>query len=360
MDRQVLGDRVVADVSVLAQAEMDLATFAEEAMRSLQRAVRHDAWSLCTVDPVSLMPTGVCLRGGAVTGSGEHDRVWARLEYGHDDPTSILGMVRASRCAVGVHDLLGDTDRSPRMRHLVSPVLGRTDELRGLASDGQRVWGACSLYRDAGHFEPWEIHLVEALCPPFAQAVRRAVLGLWAERPAVSDHDATAMLVLDGSGDVVLASPGGLERFVSLHLGSEELRQGLLVSFTAIAAATQATEGEHHPSTRLRLADGRWCTIYATPLRSEQADLVGLTISESRPRELWPLIVDALGMTPRERDVLALVVRGVDTRSVAAELHLSSHTVQDHLKTIFAKAGVHSRRELTALVLGDQLDPVPR
>jgi DNA-binding CsgD family transcriptional regulator len=49
-----------------------------------------------------------------------------------------------------------------------------------------------------------------------------------------------------------------------------------------------------------------------------------------------------------ERAVVALLVTGLDTRAVTERLFISAHTVQDHLKSIFDKTGIHSRRELLA------------
>jgi DNA-binding CsgD family transcriptional regulator len=46
--------------------------------------------------------------------------------------------------------------------------------------------------------------------------------------------------------------------------------------------------------------------------------------------------------------VVAAIVDGLDTRAVSNRLFISRHTVQDHLKSVFEKIGIHSRRELLA------------
>jgi DNA-binding CsgD family transcriptional regulator len=55
---------------------------------------------------------------------------------------------------------------------------------------------------------------------------------------------------------------------------------------------------------------------------------------------------------PRETQLLGLLAAGADTRDVAARMFLSTHTVQDHLKSVFAKTGSRSRRALLARALG--------
>jgi two-component system, NarL family, response regulator LiaR len=59
-------------------------------------------------------------------------------------------------------------------------------------------------------------------------------------------------------------------------------------------------------------------------------------------------------LTPRELEVLQLLVQGMNNRSIAEALFISDRTVQAHLTSIFAKLQVSSRLEavLTAIRYG--------
>jgi DNA-binding NarL/FixJ family response regulator len=55
-------------------------------------------------------------------------------------------------------------------------------------------------------------------------------------------------------------------------------------------------------------------------------------------------------LTPREREVLSLLVDGLDDGRIAARLVISSETVRTHVKRVLRKLEVHSRVEAIALV----------
>lgn len=59
----------------------------------------------------------------------------------------------------------------------------------------------------------------------------------------------------------------------------------------------------------------------------------------------------ALGLSPREGQILALAARGLTDAQIATELFLSARTVAKHLQHAYEKLGVHSRAEATARLL---------
>src|SRR5262245_44970901 len=53
-------------------------------------------------------------------------------------------------------------------------------------------------------------------------------------------------------------------------------------------------------------------------------------------------------LTPRQVEVLRLLEQGRSTKQIAAELHLSTETVRNHIRNLFRALGVNSRLEAVA------------
>jgi DNA-binding NarL/FixJ family response regulator len=53
-------------------------------------------------------------------------------------------------------------------------------------------------------------------------------------------------------------------------------------------------------------------------------------------------------LTPRQAEVLRHLEQGRSTKQIAAELHLSTETVRNHVRRLFKALGVHSRLEAVA------------
>lgn len=59
-----------------------------------------------------------------------------------------------------------------------------------------------------------------------------------------------------------------------------------------------------------------------------------------------------LNLTPRQAEVLELLERGRSTTQIAAELHLSTETVRNHIRRVLRATGAHSRLEAVAIASG--------
>ena len=84
------------------------------------------------------------------------------------------------------------------------------------------------------------------------------------------------------------------------------------------------------------------------PLIGGDEDQIAVTIEPASGDQLMSLLLVAYGLTARERGVCREVIAGHSTADIAGHLFISSNTVQDHLKSVFAKVGVRSRGELVA------------
>jgi two-component system nitrate/nitrite response regulator NarL len=64
-------------------------------------------------------------------------------------------------------------------------------------------------------------------------------------------------------------------------------------------------------------------------------------------------------LTPREREVLALLVRGANGKLAATQLGISSNTVRTHVQSILTKLQVHSRLEAATFAVRHRLVEIP-
>ncbi len=83
---------------------------------------------------------------------------------------------------------------------------------------------------------------------------------------------------------------------------------------------------------------GGWRSTHPAPARPTPRPRTSQIIEEAKPSEIAPLIIHAYGLSPREARVTRLILHGLSTKEIAAEIHLSPYTVQDHLKVIFEKS----------------------
>jgi DNA-binding NarL/FixJ family response regulator len=58
--------------------------------------------------------------------------------------------------------------------------------------------------------------------------------------------------------------------------------------------------------------------------------------------------LDDRRVTPRERDVLRLIAKGLSNQQIADRLHIAKNTVRSHVSSLYKKLAVRSRREAMA------------
>jgi DNA-binding CsgD family transcriptional regulator len=67
--------------------------------------------------------------------------------------------------------------------------------------------------------------------------------------------------------------------------------------------------------------------------------------------------IAALGVTPRELEILELIAAGLSTREIAARIFVSENTVKTHASRLFDKLG--ARRRTQAVQIGQRLGLIP-
>ena len=139
-------------------------------------------------------------------------------------------------------------------------------------------------------------------------------------------------------------------------------RAGLPPAVLAVAGrALRTAEHGEMPGevalARVLSRTGRWMVLHGAALVAGGARRVAVIIEPAHPARISPLLMAAYGLTEREQEVTRLVLQGNSTAEIAEQTGVSPHTVQQHLKSVFDKTGVRSRRELIGKVFFAHYEP---
>jgi DNA-binding CsgD family transcriptional regulator len=331
---------------------------APEALRDrvlprLRRAVPFDAAFWASVDPTTLLFT----HPHQQKIPPETVPYFIQNEFLDEDVNKWTALARER---LGVRTLAqatgGDMEASSRYRDIFQP-LGLGDELRAVLRVGGACWGYICLHREPGPpFSRQEIDYVHRLAPHLAEGIRAGLLVSTAEIADVADVPGLVVLASDGS---LLSTTEAGELWLD-ELGQPDPgRSRVPIEVQALAARFRGTDvgPDGLPRLRVRTRTGRWAVLHASRMTTPATDAVAVIIEEPSPAELAPVLMMAYGLTKQEQSLTALVCRGFATKEIAARLHITPNTVQDHLKSIFDKTGVSSRRELVATILQEQYLP---
>lgn len=251
-----------------------------------------------------------------------------------------------------LHDATGGRlDASPLWCDLLAHH-GVSDVASVVFRDRFGCWSFLDLWRIGGLFTEAEARALRGHTAVVTDALRRCVARTFAVpgREQADERAGPILLMLSSDLDVRAQTPE-TERYLRALVPPDDDRPPIPAAAYNVGAQLLAREigvDDHPPVARVHLGDRDWLTLRAARFE----DGIAVSIETSSPVERLGLFRRSSGLTAREAELLDLLATGADTRTVARRMYVSEHTVQDHLKSIFAKTGTSSRRELLACAIG--------
>lgn len=253
----------------------------------------------------------------------------------------------------------GDASRSLLWRELLRGY-GVGDVASVVFRDRFGCWSFLDLWRSGAtaRFTSAEAGFLTDITRVVTRALRRTqaetfLVGATPDRPPAGPVVLLLSCVLD-----VLAQTPDTQEYLRVILPPADGNAPIPASAYNVAAQLLAVEAgvdQNVPSSRLHLSGGLWVTMRAarigdrTPL--EERD-IAVTIEETSPSDRVAVFARAFGFSARESELVGYLVSGCDTQELARRMFLSEHTVQDYLKSVFAKTFTNNRRTLLTRALG--------
>jgi DNA-binding CsgD family transcriptional regulator len=331
--------RARRDLTAMAATGVGVGELHAAALALVERTVGADLACCASIDPETLVISSMV--SGEARIAPEYEPLLAAAEYSPGEPHRYATLALRGQPAARSSELTArERARSARINDVWRP-LGLDRELRVLFLADGACWGAIGMARAGPDFTDREVEYLAAVAPVVAAATRLAVRSDVLHRASAGPP---AVAVVGGRGELCSATPAAREWQERLD---ETMPGRFRVMMRVMVAGARA---EPSGGFRARLKDGRggWAVLEASPLLGGDEDQVAVTIEPAAGEQLFGLLLLAYALTARECEVCREVVAGRSTTEIAGRLLISANTVQDHLKSVFAKVGVRSRGELVA------------
>jgi DNA-binding CsgD family transcriptional regulator len=358
-----VAERAQREVVRLAHQGLDLFTFLERAQEQCRRVTAFEgAACFFTIDPASMLLTG------HVNDDLAHDDERRRAvnlgvannEYSEQDYNKFAALAPdAGRAGVLADATGGHPERSARYRELIRPF-GLHGELRAAFVADHACWGSVAIFRTPGQppCDDRDRDFFRRISRAMAEGMRSAVVLRAMER--LDGPDAPGLILLDGDGRVDAVNPMAshwLHQLVDPGQPPSDVLPEVVYAVAEQARRAGAGDPAHGPvHVRVPSRTGRWLVLHGTCLQGRRSDCA-VIIEPARAPDIAPLLLEAYGLSGREQAVTLCVLQGLSTSEIAERLCISPYTVQDHLKAVFEKVGVRSRKTLVARVFFEQYFP---
>jgi DNA-binding CsgD family transcriptional regulator len=346
-------DNLVVTLAEICTAGMSPAALRKSVLPRMRRAVPFDALWWALVDPATLLFTQT-YREEIPFDTGPY---FVENEFLGDDVNKWNDVAHdrgGARTLIGA--TAGEPSNSARYRDVFEP-LGLEDELRVVLRSRGSVWGFMCLHREQGAaFSAEEVAFTQRIAPHLAEGIRLGLLVHGVEVAQTASSPGLILLATDGS---VIGTNTAADQWLDELDASAP--GAIPLEVHALTATLRATDrGVGVPQVRVRTRAGRWAILQASWMPHLGHDTVAVIIQQATADQVAPVVMSAYGLTEQEQKISGLVFHGLSTHAISEQLHITQHTIQDHLKSIFEKTGVRSRRELVATVLRHQYLPRAR
>ncbi len=345
---KMIYEQATKEITVLMKSESSTRQFQKGFLNILKKLIPFDASCFTAIDPRTFLSTG------AYT-----DRIIEQLhsllfmnEFLEDDYNKFKDLARKAPHVGAIRIVTNDNPiKSARYRNILKPA-GFIDEVRVVCMSKGKCFGHLSLFRDNTRvsFQQNECEYLSKISSIVGDTLRKSFITCSEEQVEVVG---TGTIILNEKFDLLYWDQNGKAWLSTLRTYEQLNEDDVPRPIRAVCSRVKANESNREAADEgemvgIGLSCGQFLVIRASRLEGYGSCNDGYIVlfERARPEEVFPLIADSYSLSQREKQVIVGIVRGMSTKDVAEELHISTYTVQDHFKSIFEKVGVCSRNEL--------------